>query len=78
MEASGLIFLPLVKESLVRNAMALVLVHNHSSGIAEPWPAYEHLPLTLKAALALVDVRVPNHQIVADNEVLSFAERGLL
>lgn len=67
-----------VKESLARNAAALVLVHNHPSGVAEPSRADEHLTQTLKAALALVDVRVLDHLIVAGSEVLSFAERGLL
>ena len=67
-----------VKESLARNAAALILVHNHPSGIAQPSRADEHLTQTLKAALALVDVRVLDHLIVAGNDVLSFAERGLL
>ena len=67
-----------VKESLARNAAALVLVHNHPSGVAEPSRADEHLTQTLKAALALVDIRVLDHLIVAGRDVLSFAERGLL
>lgn len=67
-----------VKESLARNAAALVLVHNHPSGVAEPSRADEHLTQTLKAALALVDMRVLDHLIVAGSDVLSFAERGLL
>ncbi len=67
-----------VKESLARNAAALVLVHNHPSGVAEPSRADEHLTQTLKAALALVDLRVLDHLIVAGSDVLSFAERGLL
>ena len=52
-----------VKESLARNAAALILVHNHPSGVAEPSRADEHLTQTLKAALALVDVRVLDHLI---------------
>ncbi|CAA2110505.1 hypothetical protein VVAX_06744 [Variovorax paradoxus] len=48
-----------VKESLARNAAALILVHNHPSGVAEPSRADAHLTQTLKAALTLVDVRVP-------------------
>ncbi len=67
-----------VKESLARNAAALILVHNHPSGVADPSRADEHLTRTLKAALALVDVRVLDHLIVAGSDVLSFAERGLL
>jgi DNA repair protein RadC len=67
-----------VKEALARNSAALMLVHNHPSGVAEPSRAYEHLTQTLKAALTLVDVRVLDHLIVAGSDVLSFAERGLL
>lgn len=67
-----------VKESLARNAAALILVHNHPSGVTDPSRADEHLTQTLKAALALVDVRVLDHLIVAGSDVLSFAERGLL
>ena len=48
-----------VKESLARNVAALILVHNHPSGVAEPSRADAHLTQTLKAALTLVDVRVP-------------------
>ena len=67
-----------VKESLARNAAALILVHNHPSGVAEPSRADEFLTQTLKSALALVDVRVLDHLIVAGKDVLSFAERGLI
>ena len=68
----------IVKESLARNSAALVLVHNHPSGVAEPSRADEVLTQTLKNALALVDVRVLDHLIVAGPTILSFAERGLL
>ena len=67
-----------VKECLARNAAAVVLVHNHPSGVAEPSRADEHLTQTLKRALDLVDVRVLDHLIVAGTVVLSFAERGLI
>lgn len=67
-----------VKESLARNAAALILVHNHPSGLAEPSRADEVLTQTLKTALALVDVRVLDHLIVAGSDILSFAERGLI
>ncbi|HWH81289.1 MAG TPA: DNA repair protein RadC [Burkholderiaceae bacterium] len=67
-----------VKESLARNAASLILVHNHPSGAAEPSRADEVLTSTLKNALALVDVRVLDHLIVAGTTVLSFAERGLI
>ena len=67
-----------VKEALARNAAALVLAHNHPSGIAEPSRADEYLTQTLKSALKLVDIRVLDHLVVGQGEVVSFAERGLL
>ena len=67
-----------VKEALARNSAALLLVHNHPSGAAEPSRADEMLTQTLKSALALVDVRVLDHLIVAGSSIMSFAERGLL
>lgn len=67
-----------VKEALARNSAALLLVHNHPSGAPEPSRADEALTQALKAALALVDVRVLDHLIVAGNSIQSFAERGLL
>ena len=67
-----------VKESLAHNSAALILVHNHPSGLAEPSRADEMLTQTLKSALALVDVRVLDHLVVAGTNILSFAERGLL
>ena len=67
-----------VKECLARNSAALLLVHNHPSGSTQPSRADEMLTQTLKSALALVDVRVLDHLIVAGSSILSFAERGLL
>jgi DNA repair protein RadC len=67
-----------VKESLARNAAALILVHNHPSGVTELSRDDEYLTQTLKAALSLVDVRVLDHLIVAGSDILSFAEHGLL
>jgi DNA repair protein RadC len=67
-----------VKESLGLNAAAVILAHNHPSGSVEPSRADEFLTQTLKTALALVDVRVLDHLVVAGAEVASFAERGLL
>jgi DNA repair protein RadC len=55
----------------------VILAHNHPSGIAEPSQADIALTQRLKDALALIDVRVLDHLIVGD-EVLSFAERGLV
>ena len=67
-----------VKDALQRNSSALLLVHNHPSGVAEPSHADEMLTRSLRDALALVDVRVLDHLIVAGSAILSFAERGLL
>ena len=67
-----------VKETLARNSAAVVLVHNHPSGTAQPSRADEALTQTLKAALALVDVRVLDHMIVAGPDILSMAEKGLM
>ena len=68
-----------VKKALAHNAAAVVLAHNHPSGVAEPSSADSQLTRELKQALALVDVRVLDHFIVAGNaSPLSFAERGLL
>ncbi|MRD73196.1 DNA repair protein RadC [Rhodocyclus tenuis] len=68
-----------VKTALARNAAAVILAHNHPSGVAEPSSADTSLTHELKRALALVDVRVLDHFIVAGNAPpLSFAERGLL
>ena len=68
-----------VKKALWHNAAAVVLAHNHPSGVAEPSNADQLLTRELKQALALVDVRVLDHFIVAgQNQPLSFADRGLL
>jgi DNA repair protein RadC len=67
-----------VKRALHHNAGAVIFAHNHPSGVAEPSHADETLTQALKQSLALVDVRVLDHFIVAGSGVLSFAERGLL
>lgn len=67
-----------VKRALHHNAAALILAHNHPSGVAEPSQADACITTALKQALALVDIRVLDHFIVAGNTTLSFAERGLL
>ena len=67
-----------VKRALHHNAGAAIFAHNHPSGVAEPSHADETLTQALKQALALVDVRVLDHFIVAGGGVVSFAERGLL
>lgn len=68
----------IVKHALRHNAAALIFAHNHPSGVAEPSRADELLTASLKQALALVDVRVLDHLIVAGNATVSFAERGLI
>jgi len=67
-----------VKRALARNAAAVIFAHNHPSGLAEPSRADELLTRTLREALALVEVRVLDHVIVAGTSSVSFAERGLL
>lgn len=67
-----------VKAALAHNAGAVVLAHNHPSGVAEPSRADEFLTTALKNALALVDVRVLDHLVVGRGQVVSLAERGLL
>ncbi len=67
-----------VKEALRLNAGSVILAHNHPSGMVEPSRADEHLTQTLKTALALVDVRVLDHVVVARQSTMSMAERGLL
>lgn len=67
-----------VIEALARNAASVICCHNHPSGVAEPSRADELLTRTLKQALALVDVRVLDHLIVAGAASVSLAERGLM
>ena len=67
-----------VLKALHHHAASVVLAHNHPSGTVQPSRADEALTQTLKAALALVDVRVLDHVIVAPGDALSMAERGLL
>lgn len=67
-----------VKRALHHNAAGVILCHNHPSGVAEPSQADRWLTDQLKASLALVDVKVLDHFVVAGMNTLSFAERGLL
>jgi len=67
-----------VKAALSANAAAVIFAHNHPSGVAQPSGADELLTRRLKDALALVDVRVLDHFVVAADQTLSFAERGLI
>ncbi len=68
----------IVKLALQRNCAAIIVAHNHPSGVAEPSQADELVTQRLKEALALVDVRLLDHIIVGDGASVSLAERGLL
>jgi len=67
-----------VKEALAVNAAAVILAHNHPSGVAEPSQADERITKRLKSALELVDIRLLDHLIVGDGAATSLASRGLL
>ena len=67
-----------VKRAMHHNAAAVIFAHNHPSGVAKPSQADELITKQLKQALALVDVKVLDHFIVAGNQTMSFVERGLL
>ena len=67
-----------VKRALAHNAAAIVFAHNHPSGVADPSLADEAITRSLCSALALLDVRVLDHLVVGGNDIVSFAERGLL
>ena len=67
-----------VRAVLAHNAAAVIVAHNHPSGVAEPSAADESLTRRLQAALALIDVRLLDHIVVGDGETVSFSERGLL
>ena len=68
----------IVKSALRRNAAAVIFAHNHPSGVAEPSRADELLTRDLREALALIEVKVLDHFIIAGQQAMSFAERGLL
>lgn len=67
-----------VKKAMTCNASAVMLAHNHPSGVPDPSRADEALTSTLKSALALVDVRVLDHFIMTRTSILSMAEMGLV
>ena len=67
-----------VKRALGHNAAAVILAHNHPSGVAEPSRADEAITRRLKEALATVEIRVLDHLVVGDGEMVSLAERGLI
>ena len=67
-----------VKEALAVNAAAVILAHNHPSGVAEPSQADERITRRLKSALELVDIRLLDHLIIGDGQATSLASRGLV
>jgi len=67
-----------VRKTLSHNAAALILAHNHPSGVAEPSSADRHITQRLSEALELIDVRVLDHIVVGDGECVAFSERGWL
>jgi DNA repair protein RadC len=68
----------IVKLALQRNAAAIIIAHNHPSGVAEPSQADELITQRVKEALALVDIRLLDHIVVGDGVSVSLAERGLV
>ena len=68
----------IVKQALAHNAAAVILAHNHPSGVATPSMADRNLTNALRDALALVDVRVLDHFVVGGKDMVSFVENGLL
>lgn len=67
-----------VKEALRYNAAALIVAHNHPSGVAEPSQADEQITRRLRAALELVDIRLLDHFVIGHTEAVSLAGRGLI
>ena len=67
-----------VKQALMRNAAAVILAHNHPSGVAEPSESDRLITRRIRAALELVDIRLLDHFIVGDNCCTSLASRGML
>lgn len=67
-----------VSRCLGHNAAAVILAHNHPSGVAEPSRADEQITRKLQQALELVEVRLLDHMIIGDGEITSLAERGVL
>jgi len=67
-----------VKQALARNATAVILAHNHPSGVAEPSQADEIITTRLRDALALVEIRLLDHLIIGDGHCVSLAEKGLI
>jgi DNA repair protein RadC len=67
-----------MRQAIVHNATAVIVAHNHPSGVMEPSQADEYITRRLRDALALMDVRVLDHVIVGEGGCFSFSEHGLL
>ncbi len=67
-----------VKEALAYNAAAMIVAHNHPSGVAEPSHADERITSRLKEALGFMDIRLLDHLIIGCDEIVSLAERGVV
>jgi DNA repair protein RadC len=67
-----------VRRALQHNAAAVILAHNHPSGVAEPSEADRRITRRLQDALGLIDIRVLDHLVIGDPCTISFAERGLI
>ena len=67
-----------VKRALKHNSAAIILAHNHPSGVAEPSQADQQITTRLKEACALLDIRILDHFVVGEGQPVSFAERGLI
>ncbi|MDH3989808.1 MAG: DNA repair protein RadC, partial [Gammaproteobacteria bacterium] len=67
-----------VKQALSVNAAAIILAHNHPSGVAEPSQADERITKRVKMALELVDIRLLDHLVIGDGTTTSLASRGMI
>ena len=76
LDAASVYLREVVKAALACNAAAVILVHNHPSGLPEPESRRPHLTETLRAALATVEIRVLDHLVIGTEGRVSMAERG--
>ena len=68
----------IAQKALEHNAAAIIIAHNHPSGIAEPSLADQAITKRIKEALALLDIRLLDHFVIAGNKVISMATKGML
>ncbi len=68
----------IVKVALSHNAAAVILAHNHPSGVAEPSQADRNITLVIRDALQILDIRLLDHMVVGDTQVISLAEQGVI